>query len=69
MQNPYSKLILAIKTLIFDRFQKNLQVLLRQIKIQMLNRKYFPCLPAVENSGQKIIIRGNYLHFIRNIYI
>ena len=63
MQNPYSKFILAIKTLISDRFSKLLQVLLQQIEIQMLNRKYFPCLPAVKNARQKIINRGQFLHF------
>ena len=63
MQNPYSKLILAIKTLIFDKFSKTLQALLRQIEIQMLNRKYFPCLPAVKNSRQKFIISGQFLQF------
>ena len=63
IQNPYSKFILAIKTLIFDRFSKLLHVLLRQNEIQMLNRKYLPCLPAVKNSRQKFIIRGQFLHF------
>ena len=58
MQNPYSKLNLAIKTLIFDRFSNSLQVLLRQI--EMLNRKYFPCLLGVKNSRQKCIIRGQF---------
>ena len=38
----YSKFILAIKTFVFDRFSKFLQALLRQIKIQLLNRKHFP---------------------------
>ena len=33
MQNPYSKFILAIKTLSVDRFSKFLQVLLQQIEI------------------------------------
>ena len=61
MQNPYSKFILAIKTLIFDRFSNILLILLRQIEIQMLNRKYFPCPPAVKNSRQKFIIRGQFL--------
>ena len=42
MQNPYSKFILDIKTLVFDRFSKNLQVFLRQIEIQLLNIKHFP---------------------------
>ena len=31
----------------------------------MLNRKYFPLLPAVENSHQKFIIRGQFLHFLK----
>ena len=57
MQNPYSKFILAIKTLIFDRFKKKMQVVLRQIEIQIKNRKDFPCLPAIKNSRQKFIIR------------
>ena len=62
MQNPYSKFILAIKTLILDRFSKNLQVLLRQIEIQMLSRKYFPCLAAVKKYRQKIIVSLNFTH-------
>ena len=52
MQNPYSKFILAIKTLVFDQFSKFFQALLRQIEIQLQNRKHFPCPPAVENSRQ-----------------
>ena len=52
MQNPYSKYILVIKTLIFDRFTKFLQVLLRQIEIKMLNRKHIPSLPAGKYSRQ-----------------
>ena len=50
MQNPYKKFILAIKTLVFDRFSKILQVLLRQIEIQLQNRKHVPSPPGVENS-------------------
>ena len=42
MQSPYSKFILAIKMLIFDRFSKHLQALLRQIEIQMLNKNILP---------------------------
>ena len=56
MQNPYSKFIFAIKTLIFDRLTNILQALLRQIETQMLNKKHFPCPPAIENSRQKFII-------------
>ena len=55
MQNSYSKFIFAIKTLIFDRFSKFLQALLRQIETQMLN-KIFSCPPAIENSRQKFIL-------------
>ena len=29
----------------------------------MLNRKHFLFLPAVKNSRQKLIIRGQFLHF------
>ena len=60
MKTHYSKFILAIKTLIFDGFSKKLQVLLRQIELQMLNRKYFTCFPAVKNYHQKFIIRGQF---------
>ena len=56
MQNTYTKFILAIKTLIFDRFSKVLQALLRQIETQMPNKNYFSCPPANENSRQKFII-------------
>ena len=62
MQNPYPKSILDIKTLFFDRFSIFLQILLRQIEIQLLNRKYFSCLPAIKNYRQKFIIWGQFIH-------
>ena len=49
---------------IIGRLSNVLQVLLRQIEIQVLNRKYFSCLPAVKNYRQKFIIRGQFLYFI-----
>ena len=42
--------ILAIKTLLVDRFSKLLNVLLRQI--EMLTRKYFPALQQSENLSE-----------------
>ena len=36
---------------------------IRQNEIQMLKRKYVPCLPAVKFFYQKFIIRGQFLHF------
>ena len=63
MQNPYSKFILAIKTLIFDRFSKFLQALLQQIGTKMLNKNIFYCPSAIENSRQKFIIWGQFLHY------
>ena len=63
MQNPYSKFIFDIKTLVFDRFSKFLQVLFQQIEIKLLNRKHFPCLSTDKNSRQKFIIRSQFLHF------
>ena len=65
MQNPYSKFILAIKTLIFDRFSKFLQALLRQIETQMLNKNIFPARQQLK----KIIIWGQFLHFSIIIFL
>ena len=51
------------KTFIFDRFfSKKLQVLLRQIEIQMLNSKYFPFLPEVELLDKYHYQRSRFLH-------
>ena len=60
MQNPYSKFIFALKTLIFDRFSKFLQALLRQIETQMLNKKHFSCPPAIGNYRQKSLSEGSF---------
>ena len=62
LQNPYSKYILAIKKLSVDRFSKSLQVLLRQIEIYMLTRKYLTCPPSAKNSLRKFSIRSQILH-------
>ena len=56
MQNPYSKFILFIKTSFFDRFSKLLQVLLRQIKIQILVRIFF-----LTSSSQRFSPKIHYL--------
>ena len=57
-----AKFILVIKMLSIDRFSKFLQVLLRQIEIQMLTRKYFSCPPTAKNSLRKFSIRLQILH-------
>ena len=50
MQNFYSKLILAIKTLFFHRFSKKLQVILGYTKIKILTRKHFFCRLPYKNG-------------------
>ena len=44
MQYPYSKLILDIESLFVKRFSQFLLHILRQIKCQILLRKYFASL-------------------------
>ena len=53
MQNPYSKFLLAIKTLSVDRFLKFLQVLMRQIEIWMQTRNTFDAL-----QQKKILLKN-----------
>ena len=69
MQNPYSKFILAIKTLIFDRFSKLLQALLRQIETQMLNKKYFSCPQQLKILTKKSLSEGSFYTIIHYFMI
>ena len=47
MQNPYSKFILAIKTLILTDFQNNCRSCCNKLRYRCCI--YFPCLPAVKS--------------------
>ena len=63
MQNPYSKFILAVKTLSVDQFSKFLKVLLGQTKPENLTSKHFVYRPPYKNFLRKTIIRGKFLDF------
>ena len=61
MQIPYSKFILAIKTLSVNRLSKFLQVLLGQTKNTLLTWKYLSYHPLHKNVLRKTIISGKFL--------
>ena len=63
MQNPYSKFILAVKTLSVGLFSKFLQVLLGQTKTEILTSKHFVYQPPYKIFLRKTIIRGKFLDF------
>ena len=69
MQTPYSKSVLGIKSLFVIRFSKFLLHMLRQIKCQILLRKYFASLQIKYKVSAKFILKSQNNLFFFFLYI